>query len=213
MSYLLQTIWRRHKVRDHCHYTGKYRGPSDTFCNLRYRIPSYIPVIFYKISGYDVHLFIRELGKKTDDIGVIAKNKEDYIAFSVDVTVDKYQDKDGNEKDKTIKLRFIDSFKFMVSSLDSLMSNLVKGERNLIGFEDYSEEQCELLMRKEIYLCEYMSSWDEFTETELLPKEAFFCNLNMSNISNDDYQHTQKVWKAFSIRDLENTIISISKLM
>ena len=115
------------KVRDHCHYTGKYRGPTYAFCNLRYRIPSHIPVIFHNLSGYDAHLFIRELGKEAKDIEVIAKNKEDYITFSVDVTVDKYHDKKGNEKDKTIELRFIDSFKFMVSSLDSLTNNLVKG--------------------------------------------------------------------------------------
>ena len=60
-------------------------------------------------------------------MGVIAKNKEDYTSFSVDVTVDKYVDKEGNEKEKLIELRFIDSFKFMVSSLDSLTRNLVKG--------------------------------------------------------------------------------------
>ena len=178
------------KVRDHCHYTRNYRGPTHVFCNLRYRIPSYIPVIFHKISGYNAHLFIRELEKKTDDIGVIAKNKEDYIAFSVDVAVDKYQDKDGNEKDKTIELRSIDSFKFMASSIDSLMSNLVKSERKLIGFEDYSEEQYELLMRKGIYLCGQMSSWDKFMGTELPCKEAFYSNLNMFNINDDDYQHT-----------------------
>ena len=115
------------KVRDHCHYTGKYRGPAHSFCNLRYRILSYIPVIFHNLSGYDSHLFIRELGKRSDDIGVITKNKEDYITFSVKVVVDKYIDKEGNEKDKTIELRFIDSFKFMASSLDSLTNNLVKG--------------------------------------------------------------------------------------
>ena len=51
---------------------------------------------------------------------VIAKNKEDYISFSVDVAVDKYVDKEGNEKEKLIELRFIDSFKFMSSCLDSL---------------------------------------------------------------------------------------------
>ena len=142
------------------------------------------------------------MGKKSKDIGVVAKNKEDYITFSVNVAVDKYQDKDGYEKDKTIKLRFIDSFKFMASSLDSLTNNLVKGGRKLIGFEDYSEEQYELLVRKGIYPSEYMSSWDKFTETELLPKEAFYSNLNMSNASDDDYRHAQKVWSAFSIRDL-----------
>ena len=91
---------------------------------------------------------------------MIAKNKEDYITFLLKVAVNKYIDKDGNEKDKTIELRFIDSFKFMVSILDSLMNNLVKGigpGRKLIGLEDYSEEQDELLMRKGVYPYEYMS--------------------------------------------------------
>ena len=96
-------------------------------CNLRDKIPSYIPVVFHNLSGYDAHLFIRELGKKTDNMGVTAKNKENYITFSVDVAVDRYTDKEGNQKDKMIELRFIDSFKFMVSRLDSLMNNLFKG--------------------------------------------------------------------------------------
>ena len=128
---------------------------------MQFKVSSYIPVIFHNLSGYDAHLFIRVLGKKTDDIGGIAKNKEDYITFSVKVAVDKYQDKDGNEKDRFIELRCIDSFEFMASSLDSLMNNLVKGlgpRRKLIGLEDYSEEQYELLARKGIYPYEYMSS-------------------------------------------------------
>ena len=92
------------KVRDHCHYTGSYRGSAHSLCNLRYQIPSYIPVVFHNLLGYYAHLFIKELGKHSNDIGVIAKNKEDYITFSVDVTVDRYIDKEGNEKDKKIKL-------------------------------------------------------------------------------------------------------------
>ena len=95
--------------------------------------------MFHNLSGYDSHLFIRELEKHSRDIGVIAKNKEDYIiTFSVNVVVDRYIDKTGEERDKFIELRFIDSFKFMASSLDSLMNNLVKGGRKLFGFEDYS---------------------------------------------------------------------------
>ena len=58
---------------------------------------------------------------------VIAKNKEDYISFSIKVSVDKYIDKIGEEKDKLIELRFTDSFKFMSFSLDSLTENLVSG--------------------------------------------------------------------------------------
>ena len=46
------------KVRDHCHYTSLYRGPAHSLCNLRYKIPSYIPVVFHNLSGYDAHLFL-----------------------------------------------------------------------------------------------------------------------------------------------------------
>ena len=190
------------KVRDHCHYTGKYRGPAHSLCNLRYRIPSYIPIIFHNLSGYDVHIFIKELGKELKDIEVIAKNKEDYITFSINIAVDRYKDKNGDEKDKLIKLRFINSFKFMTSSLDSLTNNLVRGGRKLIGFEDYSESQYELLMRKGVYSYEYMSSWDKFEETQLPPIEAFYSNLNMSNVSKGDYEHAPRVWKEFRIRNL-----------
>ena len=80
------------KVRDHCHYPGLYRGPMHSLCNLRYKIPSYIPVVFHNLSGYDAHLFIRELGAHTSDMEVIAKNKEDYISFSIKVRVEKYVD-------------------------------------------------------------------------------------------------------------------------
>ena len=175
-----------------------------------YRIPSYIPVVFHNLLGYDAHLFIKELGKNSGDtmgplcgpgprgsMEVIAKNKEDYISFSVDVVVDKYVDKEGNEKEKLIELRFIDSFKFMSSRLDSLARNLVgstpsdsKGGKKLFGFENYSELQYELLTRKGIYPYEYMTFWDKFKES-LPPIEAFCSKLNMSKISEDDYQHTQ----------------------
>ena len=152
--------------------------------------------------GYDAHLFIKELGAKSKDIGVIAKNKEDYITFSVNVVVDRYTDKNGNERDKFIERRFIDSFKFMASSSDSLTNNLVCRGRKLIGFEEYTDKQYELLAKKGVYPYEYMSSWDKLEEVQLPPIESFYSNLNMSNISKDGYKHAQRVWKEFRIRDL-----------
>ena len=125
------------------------------------------------MSGYDAHLFIKELGKHSNVIGVITENKEDYITFSVNIAVDRYTDKNGDERDRFIKLRFINSFKFMASSLDSLTSNIVCGGRKLLGFEDYSELQYELLTRKGIYPYEYTSSWDKLEESQLPPIEAF----------------------------------------
>ena len=79
-------------------------------------------------------------------MGVITKNKEDYISFSIKVEVNKYIDKNGIEKSKEIKLRFIDSFKFMSSSLDSLVNNLARGGGKFFGFEDYNENQYKLLI-------------------------------------------------------------------
>ena len=55
------------KVRDHCYYTGGYRGPALRNCNIMYRIPSCIPVVFHNLLGYDAHLFIRELGRHSRD--------------------------------------------------------------------------------------------------------------------------------------------------
>ena len=69
------------KVRDHCHYTGKYRGAAHSSCNLRYRIPDYIPVVFHNLAGYDAHLFIKELAKHTTKMGVIAKTLRTIYRF------------------------------------------------------------------------------------------------------------------------------------
>ena len=86
----------------------------------------------------------------------LPKIKRSTSAFNVDVVVDIYTDDSGEVKEKKIQLRFIDSTKFMVSSLDSLMNNLVKDGRKLSDLEDYSYEQYELLIRKRVYLYEYM---------------------------------------------------------
>ena len=194
------------KVRDHCHCTGLYRGPMHLLCNFRYKIPSYIPVVFHNLSGYDAHLFIRELVTHTSEMEVIAKNKEDYISFSIKVPLENYIDKNGEEKDKLIELRFIDSFKFMFSNLDSLTKNLVSSGKTLFGLGGggggHSDLQYNLLTRKGVYPYEYISSWDRFEETQLPPINAFYSNLNMSLISEDDYQHAQKVWEELRITNL-----------
>ena len=82
---------------------------------------------------------------------MISKNKEEYITFSVKIPVDKYIDKNGEEKDRSMGLRFVDSFKFIATSLDSLTRNLVSSGKRLSGFEGYSESQYKLLTRKGIY--------------------------------------------------------------
>ena len=189
------------KVMDHCHYTGKYRGAAHSSCNLMYKIPNYIPVVFHNLAGYDAHLFIKELAKHMNKIRVIAKNTENYISFSVKVEVERYIDKAGNERSKEMELRFIDSFKFMSSSLDSLVNKLVKGGHEFWEFEKYTSEQRELLIRKGVYPYEYMDSWEKFEEP--LPKiDEFYSKLNMSGISRGDYKHGIKVCNKFKLKNM-----------
>ena len=47
---------RNEKVRDHCHFTGRYRGAAHNICNLTYRKPKFTPKVFHNLSGYDSHL-------------------------------------------------------------------------------------------------------------------------------------------------------------
>ena len=89
--------------------------------------PHYIPIVFHNFSGYDMHLFIRELGKKFDSesISVNAENKKKYISCNVSVSVDEYKTPLGKKKQITRWLQFIDSIMFMSGSLDLLSRNLV----------------------------------------------------------------------------------------
>ena len=72
-------------------------------------------------------------------MGVMAKNTEDYISFSIKAEVDKYVDKEEHEKTKEMELRFKDSIKFMSSSLDSLINNLDRGGHEFWGFQNYND--------------------------------------------------------------------------
>ena len=70
------------KVRDHCHYTRKYRGTAHNICNLRYNIPKEIPVIFHNCSTYDDHFIINQLAEEFDsDFDCIGENMGKCITF------------------------------------------------------------------------------------------------------------------------------------
>ena len=177
-----------HPVRDHCHITGKYRGSAHNNCNLQLRLDPEklkIPVIFHNLKGYDSHFIIKKLEKNTN-ISVIANNFEKYISFRID------------------SLQFIDSFQFMSSSLDRLVSNLPKDKfiNTDLEFKDLEPFQLELLKKKGVYPYSYMDSFNKFEETELPNKKRFFNDLNNTAISDSEYQHAREVWDAFKIKNL-----------
>ena len=109
-----------HKVRDHCHYTGKFRGAAHNICNLRYNVPKKIPIVFHNGSTYDYHFIIKKLAEEfKGEFECLGENTEKYITFSVPL-----KNENDNGKKITNKLKFIDSYRFMPTSLSNLVDNL-----------------------------------------------------------------------------------------
>ena len=188
------------RVRDHCHITGKYRGSAHQECNLKLRLNPEeikIPVIFHNLRGYDSHFIMQEIGaivkshtyknKKGEviemNINAIPNNMEKYMAFML-----------GNH------LTFIDSFQFMSSGLDKLVSNLPRDSLKYTS-QKFKGKKLDLMARKGVYPYDYMDSFDKFNE-KLPTKEDFYSILNDENISNEDYKHAQTVWKAFKLKTM-----------
>ena len=94
-------------VRDHCHMTGKYRGSAHWSCNINLKLTKKVPVLFHKLKGYDSHLIMEEIGKFDVKVNVIPNGFEKYLAFTINNN-----------------LVFIDSTRFMNSSLATLVKNL-----------------------------------------------------------------------------------------
>ena len=174
-------------VRDHCHITGKYRGAAHNKCNLQYRVPKKVPILFHNLSKYDAHLIMQGVGEDTaDKVSCIAVNFEEYISFTLD------------------NLTFLDSLRFLGASLDTLVKNLLKS--GLDKFQHLSEwfeaDKLDLLLRKGVYPYEYFNSMEKFKETQLPPKSEFYNKLTDSDITDEDYEHAQNVWNAFGMKTL-----------
>ena len=157
------------KVRDHCHITGKYRGSAHQKCNLKLRVNPEelkIPVIFHNLRGYDSHFIMQEIGEIVNkhtytnkngekcqmNIKAIPNNMEKYMAFML-----------GNH------LTFIDSFQFMSSSLEKLVSNLPK-ETLKYTSQRFKGDKFDLKIRKGVYPYDYMDSFKKFEDTTLRTK-------------------------------------------
>ena len=193
------------RVRDHCHYTGHYRGAAHNSCNLKYRKPNNISVFFHNLAGYDSHLFIKKIGSpyKKENIKCIPKNEQQYISFSKTIITGQYTNKKGEIKDKTFEIVFKDSLKFMSSSLGALVNNLPKDAfNNLLKY--YSEEQAELLKQKGFYPYEYMDTEEKFKDKELPPRKAFYSKLSGRGITKTDYKHVCNVWDSFNMETMKD---------
>ena len=158
---------------------------------------------FSQLSGCDSHLFIETWGNSEEDISCIPNSEENYISFTKQVIVDKFVNKEGKEVNVKRELRFIDSLRFMASSLDKLSSNL-KIDQFVNLKKYYSGNLLSLLLRKRVYPYDYVDCMKKLDETSLPAKEAFYSKLADKFIRDEDYQHAQTVLKEFNIESMKD---------
>ena len=193
------------RVRDHCHFTGKFRGAACNSCNLKHKRQNNISVFFHNLEGYDSHLFIKKLGtpEEKENIDCIPSNEEKYISFSKTIITGQYKNKQGETKDKTFKIIFKDSMKFMSSSLGALVNNLPRDAfNNLLKY--FTPEQAEILKQKGFYPYEYMDNVEKFKENKPPPRKAFYSKLSGRGITITDYKHVWNVWNTFNMKSLKD---------
>ena len=173
---------KHYKVRDHCHYTGKYRGAAHNICNLKYKISKEIPIVFHNGSTYNYHFIIKELVKEFNgNFECLGENTEKYITFSVPIKK-KIENKDI---EITYKIKFIDSYRFMSSSLSKLADNLSEGIHNIKcvdceSYLDYIKTKNEKLILK-FFNCE--TYYNKKINKELIKRFAStyeFCNKDLN---------------------------------
>src|SRR3989454_192059 len=193
------------KVRDHCHITNKFRGPACNKCKLQMKLTHTIPVIFHNLRGYDSHLLLQELGRFKRELTVIPNNREKYMSFSVGTVKECYNYKTKQYEDKSrFDLRFIDSFQFMNSSLNNLVTDLKQGGMDQFKYVNQEFGQfAELLTRKGIYPYSYMNKWGKFdVSTKKLERKHFRNDLTGDEISDEDFKFYKTVCKKLKIKTL-----------
>ena len=85
------------RERDHCHLSGKLREAAHQFCNLKYKVPKFFPVVFHSLSGYDSHRFIKTLGSSEGDISCIPYNEETIFLLRFRSSLTNFINKEGKE--------------------------------------------------------------------------------------------------------------------
>ena len=177
------------KVRDHCHLTGKYQGPSHKVCNInvKQKDSNFISFAFHNFSNYDCHMFFKKLvDLKKDKVKfkIIPKTNEEYITVKYGC------------------ITFIDSYRFLSESLDKLVKNLDQDDFKILKKE--FPDKWQYLNKKLAYPYEYFNSIDDYKKpVDKLEKEDFFSKLKNEYPSEDEIKRTKEIIKLFDIKNGE----------
>lgn len=185
------------KVRDHCHYSGKFLGAACNSCNLKRRRERFISIFCHNASHYDLHFLvnaINKFSKKIDKITVLPYNSEHFRTIQIN------------------SFKFLDSLAFLQSSLNVLTTNLYKSNHDYIFLkqmkicktnEIFDEFKMKQILKKGFFPYEFCKSISQMESISALPsKEHFYSSLTEEKISDEDYDHALNVWALFKVENL-----------
>jgi hypothetical protein len=201
------------KAWHHDHISGKYISALCTDCNLKMQYQRFLPVYAHNLKSYDAHFIVPALTKygysevEYRNITCIPNNEEKFISFSKHLKVDEYTAKTGETKEVIFELRFLDTFAFMATSLDSLVKNLHDGCNDINELRQRfphtskhyhdNDEHFKMMIQKGIYPYEYITSYDVLLQKELPERKEFYNKLALKECNKDDYDKAKNVYDTF----------------
>ena len=176
-------------VRDHDHYSGKFRGAAHNYCNLMGKHANFVPIFFHNLSHYDAHLFIKTLVKKTlcrktkgSRMKLLPKTAEEYISFQFGC------------------LRFLDSFRFLQSSLDNITKSMTDDDFKITRQFYPDNDDFKLLRKKGAVPYSFYTSHKSYEE-ETLREDMFFNDLKNEMEPASVYERARETWDHFKIQN------------
>jgi len=151
--------------------------------------------VFHNLSGYDAHFIIKEIATAYDGCVELPITKEKYISITKNI-----QSTEDDRKKYNIKLRFIDSYKFLTSRLDKLASYLSKDKLRIMRLFQIISRKFRFAHTQR-HFSEYIHSIEKLEDTCLPLRESFYSSLTGDTVSEVNYAHAANVLQ-FSIRTL-----------
>ncbi|CAH2102906.1 unnamed protein product [Euphydryas editha] len=167
--------------------SGNFRRVAHELCTKKFRAPNFVPVFLHNLSHYDSHFKVHALNFVEGQVDLIPQNEERYISFTKTLYIN----------NQTFKLRFVESLKFLPSSLNQLTKNHKYEQLHTLRTKFPNNEDFVRLKKEGVYPYEFMSSNESLKLTSLPSQQHFYSTLTDSKVSDDDYHHAQDVWDHF----------------